>query len=712
MQSELKSLSKIFSEAIFRIPDYQRGYSWETKHLKDFWSDIEQLPDGKSHYTGVLTLEPVDPNNYKTWEDDVWIIESKHYSPMYIVDGQQRLTTAVILLQCILQSVDDGELLNYTEKSDIRKKYICEPKGKGISRSYIFGYEKDNPSHEFLKQIIYDDSSINHSPTEETIYTKNLLAAKDFFLNKLKDLTKEDIEYIFTTLTQHLQFNIFYIEKDLDVFVTFETMNNRGKPLSHLELLKNRLIYLSTKFDVEKTESEQLRKAINESWKSIYHYLGKIEKSKLDDDFLRTHFLSYFGGEIKEKFTSQFEIKKYLSYGDDYKDFLLDEFFTPKRLKPEGNLSTCGSEDPAELDSTPLEPETSETQTDSTIKPLDIETVFEYSQSIKSLVKTYYHTAHPEAAPWSENEKTKLSQINRLANSDLFTLCVACLQKFPNSSDREELLYSIERYGFLSRLKVFYFDIDLIDLSNDIFGGRLNSIDLKKKLDEASDKFSRSKDFHEAIRNIGKNLNSGYYSWKQLRYFMYEYEQELRAASKTTRQLLNWSKDASREHYRRDHKTVEHIYPQKANSPYWKSAIADRGYSVKERNMLKNSLGNLLPVSHAKNASLGNKSFEEKKGSETNQVGYRYGCLSEIQVSACHEWTAKDILRRGIYLLSFLEKRWNVKIGDALKKADILGLKFVLIYEKTDITSITNLQIPIPSPPTEPIEGRTDLIDF
>ncbi|MCO2630525.1 DUF262 domain-containing protein, partial [Pseudomonas aeruginosa] len=41
MQSELKSLSKIFSETIFRIPDYQRGYSWEHKHLKDFWNDIE-----------------------------------------------------------------------------------------------------------------------------------------------------------------------------------------------------------------------------------------------------------------------------------------------------------------------------------------------------------------------------------------------------------------------------------------------------------------------------------------------------------------------------------------------------------------------------------------------------------------------------------------------------------------------------------------------
>ncbi|NTZ93793.1 DUF262 domain-containing protein [Pseudomonas koreensis] len=697
MQSELKSLSKIFSEVIFRIPDYQRGYSWETKHLKDFWNDIEQLPDDKSHYTGVLTLEPVNPENYRTWEDDTWIIESKHYSPMYVVDGQQRLTTAIILLQCILESIDDSELLNYTEKTDIRKKYICEIKGKGISRSYIFGYEKDNPSHEFLKQVIFGDSSINHSTAEETIYTKNLKSAKDFFSEKVKDLSKDDLEYIFTTLTQHLQFNIFYIEKDLDVFVTFETMNNRGKPLSHLELLKNRLIYLSTKFNVETSESVHLRKAINESWKSIYHYLGKINKSELDDDFLRTHFICYFSDLLEDKFTSYSRTRRYFSYGDDYKDYLLDDFFTPKRLKIETETET-------ETETTePLAIEK---------RPLDIETVFNYSQSIKSLVKTYYHTAHPTDGEWSDIEKEKLSQINRQGNSDIFKLCVAVLHIFESGTAREVALSAIERFGFLTKLRSYYFDVSTTELTGKVFAGKLNIEDLTKALTEPSDKFSKSKDFHDSIRNIGKNLNSGYYSWKQLRYFMFEYEQHLRKASKTTRQLLKWSDDVMREHYSKDHKTVEHIYPQKASSGYWTQAITGRGYSIKERNMLKNSIGNLLPVSHAKNASLSNKSFEEKKGSESNQVGYRYGCLSEIQVSACKEWTGVEILRRGIYLLDFLESRWNLKIGDASKKVDVLGLKFVLSYEKTDINSVVNQKIPVPSAPDERIEDRADQVEF
>lgn len=71
MKTELLTVSKIFHEAIFRIPDYQRGYSWEESHLKDFWADLEQLDGTKSHYTGVLTLEEVPENNWVKWEDDV-----------------------------------------------------------------------------------------------------------------------------------------------------------------------------------------------------------------------------------------------------------------------------------------------------------------------------------------------------------------------------------------------------------------------------------------------------------------------------------------------------------------------------------------------------------------------------------------------------------------------------------------------------------------
>ena len=662
MQSELKSLSKIFSEVIFRIPDYQRGYSWEEKHLKDFWNDLEQLEDSKSHYTGVLTLEPVGEESYRKWEDDLWIIESKRYSPMYVVDGQQRLTTAVILLQVILERLSDDELINYTEKSEIRRKYIFETKDKGISKSYVFGYEKDNPSYEFLKQSIFCDSSIQHSVSEETIYTKNLAFAKEYFSKRASELDKNGLEALFTKLTQHLQFNIFYIEKDLDVFVTFETMNNRGKPLSHLELLKNRLIYLSTKFGVEENERRLLRKAVNESWKSIYHYLGKMtDKRYNDDDFLQTHYIFYYSGKSIENGEELETFRESIGYGNGYQDILLDRIFSPKRLKGEDNL-------------------------------LGIEDVFAYSQSMKSLVKTYYQTANPCELGWPKDEAVIVREINRLHHSAAFVLAMAAHSVVPPGKKRENFLVALERQGFLANIKGGYYfgSIDYLEICLKLLHKKLSVDEATKQINEICDRYVSSQEFSDGLRDIGKL--SGYYKWRAIRYFMYQYEQELKARSKTDRDLFGWTESAGS--MASDYKTVEHIYPQQASDPYWKEKF--KGYSLKERNILRNSLGNLLPASRGKNASLSNKSFALKKGDEQNQVGYRYGCLSEIQVSMRENWDAKEILRRSIYLLEFMERRWGISLGDYEQKADILGLKFVLKKEKMNSEDVFFGPVSIP----------------
>ncbi|MBF4291750.1 hypothetical protein EAY50_27275, partial [Vibrio anguillarum] len=103
------------------------------------------------------------------------------------------------------------------------------------------------------------------------------------------------IESIYTKITQHFLFNIYSMGVDVDVHVSFETMNNRGKPLSHLELLKNRLIYLSTKISNDEDEVKKLRLSTNECWKTIYHQLGRNKDNPLDDDaFLLNHFILYF----------------------------------------------------------------------------------------------------------------------------------------------------------------------------------------------------------------------------------------------------------------------------------------------------------------------------------------------------------------------------------------------------------------------------------
>jgi Protein of unknown function (DUF1524) len=93
---------------------------------------------------------------------------------------------------------------------------------------------------------------------------------------------------------------------------------------------------------------------------------------------------------------------------------------------------------------------------------------------------------------------------------------------------------------------------------------------------------------------------------------------------------------------------------------------------------LRNSLGNLLPLSKPKNSSLSNRPFPKKvDGKGDPVVGYRYGCYAENEVASYAEWTPKMILRRGLTLLSFMEKRWILDFGDEKQKKLMFGLDFV-----------------------------------
>ena len=118
MKTELFTVSRIFTESLYRIPDYQRGYSWGMDQLNDFWIDIEQLQANSKHYLGVLTLEEVPKNKWIQWDDDLWIITSKNFKPYYVVDGQQRLTTIILLIVAILEN-PKIEYLNFNEIKDI-----------------------------------------------------------------------------------------------------------------------------------------------------------------------------------------------------------------------------------------------------------------------------------------------------------------------------------------------------------------------------------------------------------------------------------------------------------------------------------------------------------------------------------------------------------------------------------------------------------------
>lgn len=649
MDGQLLTLSKIFSERLFRIPDYQRGYAWSQKQLKDFWSDLQQIEVGHNHYTGVLTVEDVSDDIYKQWSDDIWIIESKSYQPFFIVDGQQRITTVIVLIQVILEFVEEGKKLNFTDKKDIQSKFIFDSKDGGISRSYIFGYEKDNPSYEYLKTRIFLEKSTS-SLDEETVYTQNLEYAKSFFRELVGKLAFEELEALYKKVTQQLLFNIFTITEDVDVCVAFETMNNRGKPLSHLELLKNRLIYLSLKFDSPDYERKKLRAAINDCWKTIYHNLGLNKNNPLDDDrFLANHHLIYFGAKV---FTDEMVfIRARRQHDFDYSRDLLENRFVQKNI----NLT-------APVDSR-----------------LCISDVYDYVSSLQDSVRVWYAIFNPQDSTYSDDIKIWLGKLNKIQLNGFYPLLLVFFQKESRDGVRIDLLKALERYLFvLGLLRRNYFpdaaspSFDFIRLVHEMVTGKNAGEKIVKTIVEETNRLVRNPEFISRI--LDRFKDTGFYSWDNINYFLYEYNLFLQSKAKTGRPKIFWPEFSEPES---DFVSIEHIYPQRARNLYWVDRF--RGITQKQREALRDSVGNLLPLSKPKNSSLSNKPFPDKieGDKDRNVIGYRYGCYAENEVTKYAEWTPNSILERGLKLIDFMEKRWGIDFGGNDQKIKMLGLSFL-----------------------------------
>lgn len=658
---QLLSMSKIFSEKIFRIPDFQRGYAWTLKEVKDFWGDLCRLENKKNHYVGVLTLEPVKEADYKKWIDDLWIIDAKRYVPYYVVDGQQRLTTSIILIYVICQIMKEKniEKLNYTTNEEISRKFVFEYQDKNKNRTYMYSYECDNPSYAYLISQVYDEKIISSLNEDETIYTNNLGEAKRFFYEKLVPMDVSQLEDIYTKITQHFLFNMYIITDDIDVYVTFETMNNRGKPLSNLELLKNRLIYVSTLFRVDEADKRRLRRDINECWKKIYHILGKSkERVLLDDEFLVTHFMLYFAKNMEELEKERYK-RRYDGFGEWQSNYLLNDYFVVQKIF-DNSLST--------------------------------EDCFNYIQSLSESIDFWGDIKNPLSSKYSDEIKEYIDKINFFSINrrryfrsgymiDLSYLNVFLLACFRSCKNNTKILLNflkiLEKYLFLLEFydadAIEEIDIKLLNFPETVI--KLNKGELViqgviDKLNKLYESLISSTELNrKTILYYSKN---GFYRTSWIRYYLCEYEFALMKKSKSNIDKLNrW------EIYEKGYNSIEHIYPENSHCRYWIDLFKE--YNFKQKNALKNSLGNFVVISSEKNGKLGNKPFPEKKSNKQNTVGYKYGTYAEIEISEYEDWDSKAILNRGLRLVAFLNERWGIKIGNGKKedKIKFLGLEFL-----------------------------------
>ncbi|GHQ10047.1 hypothetical protein VN0274_13420 [Helicobacter pylori] len=334
---ELLDLYGVMEKGVFEIPSYQRGYAWQERQLKDFWNDLEHVSKlgNQFHYMHSLTLRELE----NEFED----------SAFEIIDGQQRLVTSLILL---------GLLAKTTQNKD--------PKYSLINLEPILSYKYYGLSEAF-RAITEEEKDLEAFKT--SFYTKNLIEAYAFFQEKIRNLPNTTLNKLLDALTKKMLFSVVGLNDNrIDPFSSFETINNRGKDLSILELLKNRLHFVAHKI-CEGKKLEDLQKEINDTYTRIYYNLREFEDDHLEG-FLK-HFVEYYyceKGDFKgrllntefdahkkydasyDKYEKIDELLFYLSYSSKVWNFLhtLDEesialiFDDDKRLEIEITPKMCG----------------------------------------------------------------------------------------------------------------------------------------------------------------------------------------------------------------------------------------------------------------------------------------------------------------------------------------------------------------------------------
>ncbi|MBL4933199.1 DUF262 domain-containing protein [Clostridium paridis] len=686
----LESLKSIFKDRIFKIPDYQRGYAWQKRQLKDFWEDIVNLPSDRLHYTGLLSLKQVSKKDYESanWIAERWLIKERAFRPFHIVDGQQRLTTFVIFINEILnlikalpgnkEKAESDIYIGTFSLKQIKEEYlVVQMPPKFIVNTYKFGYEKDNPSFKYLRHRILGEP--DGGSIIETFYTLNLENAKQFFKDNLENYYKaygiSEIESLFKKITQNLMFNLHEIEDDFDVFVAFETMNNRGKKLSNLELLKNRLIYLTTLYEpYEITEDERtiLREEINEAWKDVYYQLGRNKKNPLsDDDFLTAHWIMYF------QYTRQ--------KGDDYIKFLLEEKFTPQNVFKKIEIKLDSIIDVTEVRDQDVEEEPDENGIEEKVvkrAKLAPNEIADYVKSLQATAVHWYNSFNPlNNSDLTAEEQLWLDRLNRIGIAYFRPLVVVSyVRNDITIESRIKLFKEIERFIFIAfrmgRAFSTYRNSEYYRLTKQLRNGDVSVDEICNTLKERVEEWlspATAFDIQPFKSYIGKHFKNGggFYWWNGLHYFLYEYEQ--RKVIQNGNQKIDWTLFVKSE---KDKVSIEHIYPQTADNDYWKNAFAN--YSDEQKKFLTGSLGNLLPLSRSKNSSLQNDSFPEKKSPVgKSHKGYSDGSHSEIEVATYNDWNAINILERGKKLLDFMEMRWNIKFASDESKKEMLFLDFL-----------------------------------
>lgn len=270
LDTETASLLDILGNGrSYRIPPYQRDYSWREEQWEDLWADIHSVrgePAAK-HYMGALVLEGVSDRQF------------------VVIDGQQRLATISILALAVIKRLEDlaNDAIdpsdNQERAASLRSRFIGEKDPASLAiTSKIELNETDDPFYQDYLVRLREPSNVRGLPKSN----RQMWDCFSFFCKQLdSDDAANDgralAELLSETVARQLLFISITVDDELNAYTVFETLNARGIDLSTTDLLKNFL------FSRVRTATDL--KVLQRRWTRLIH----IVRQEKFPSYLRYH---------------------------------------------------------------------------------------------------------------------------------------------------------------------------------------------------------------------------------------------------------------------------------------------------------------------------------------------------------------------------------------------------------------------------------------
>ena len=609
------SLDELFHKRLFRVPDYQRGYSWEHQQIREFLEDLELLTDSRYHYTGTVVLHESDDKKPRMDTD------GNAYALVDIVDGQQRLTTIVMVLDEIRRALSTFSDTSKGLSQGIVKNFVSTQE---INGQPLFKLSLNSDTDHFFRNSILAEEPGVEGP--QITSERHLAEAKKQiaeYIGAKSDPGEgngEDwLRSLYKKLATQLRFSLYEVEDEAEVGVIFEVMNDRGKPLTDLEKVKNYLLHVSTSL----VFSNDLGNAVNSAWAEILRQLmsAGLVSSDDEDRLLRSHWLAYHNPQLRRWQGSRSVKQRFglRNYAGRHQELLNDLLAYTEGLR-ESSIIFSDAYQPNRTDA---------------------------FASFKSDSK-----ARAEVVDWS----TKLRRTGYLAT--FLPLLIAVRRWWPEDPDKYlRVLKLCETFAF----RVYRWSEYRSNSGQPtIFRLAFELATMARTYEETLQAFKghlaywcRNDNFNDEHSGGDPNV---WYRWGGLRYFLYEYETAL-ASQQGASPVVPWGELTSRDLK----ETVEHILPQSiSNQPYWK----DR-FNRHQHQSYVHDLGNLTLTKH--NSYYQNKPFPDKRGSVTAE-GHCYAkspFFVERQLTELDDWNAAAIDQRRGRFLEWARGRWAVESSEA-----------------------------------------------